>query len=75
MKHQRVRDIQKILNRKRMWDKFRWGYNNQPHRLFKHHWLKDGCSHCQYEQYLKYHQHRIQRLLDKKVIEEQLMEL
>jgi hypothetical protein len=72
MKHNRERDAQKVLTRKRMWDFFHWGYNNQLGRLNKNHWLKCGCSWCQYEQYLKYHEHVLLRRENKRVINEQL---
>jgi hypothetical protein len=75
MKHNRDKDELKVLKRKRVWDRFKWWYNNQTNRLFKNHWLKDSCSMCKYEQAIKYREHTIQRRKDKKVINEQLNDM
>lgn len=75
MRHNNERERQKVLKRKRLWDHFRWGYMNQPGRLRKAHWLKDGCRFCCFLRYEKYYRHKMWRCLDKKVIQEQLVEL
>ena len=57
-----------MLRRKRLWKRLGALNPERPNSLWKNHWLKCGCSMCQYEQYLKYQENKRIRNLAKRII-------
>jgi hypothetical protein len=50
-----------IKNRKKLWDLFGWGYQNQDNRLLKNHSLNCGCSQCRARTYFNRKERRDDR--------------
>jgi hypothetical protein len=74
MKHNREKDLQRVIKRRKLWDYFHWGYFGQPNRLWKQHWLKDNCSMCQWMRWDKYLTKKHMRAQSRKIIQEELNE-
>ena len=60
--------LNKIKNRKKLWDMFGWGYRGQKNRLWKSKHLTDECTICKWERFMKLYKHRQDRLKAKRDI-------
>jgi hypothetical protein len=66
--------LNKIKNRKKIWDMFNWGYRSKQY-LWKSKHLTDGCKICKWERFMKLYKHSQDRLKNRLVEQELLKRL
>jgi hypothetical protein len=59
--------LNKIKNRKKLWDMFGWNYRHKNH-LWKNKHLTDRCKICKWERFMKLYKHSQERLRAKRDI-------
>jgi hypothetical protein len=58
--------LNKITNRKRLWDIKGFNYGESPNYLWKNHQLNCGCKYCKMEQDRKKRENKAERLRTKR---------